>query len=407
MRRGVLSCCIVLIAAMEWTSAARGQDYFSLSATGGGGATVTATGGNVISLANNLINQQQQFAAIAGQGFTASLNYGGVSNAVVFTENSAQTSATLSIPSTGFSKTFTGASSSALQTQIENFLESDGESAYSQLIQTIDKQSAVAAVDGNPQASTSFMADDAFFRFGINPTRIGQVEDPNHDYQLTVSGGGGTSRADDLDGNFANLAIGSQWDFNQNVGLVLATAFQYRSIGDSEVYTVGEELGIPITLLPREGNDSGFRWQITPWAFAALSASYDQAVGTVLVGGGGTSSASYRIGDLTFTLADQIDYSGNVAVTVDTYNFDVPVDQWIVKNGGDISWQVFGSPWFVDGGGAYSNILHDAAIPNYWTIFGGLGVNLGRHAVLQADFNGDFAPHYSAPGGELTLTLSY
>src|SRR5580658_369960 len=86
-------------------AAARAADFFTVDAVGGSGTTVTAGGANVINLADNLINEQQQFASLAGQGFNANLSYGGVPNAVVFTENPSQTQATLSIPITGFSKT--------------------------------------------------------------------------------------------------------------------------------------------------------------------------------------------------------------------------------------------------------------------------------------------------------------
>jgi len=399
-----------LIAAMilaATTSRARGADFFDVTAVGGSGTTVNAGGGDVIDLANNLINKSSQFAALQGQGFTASLNYGGVANAVVFTENSAQTQATLTIPSTGFSKTFTGSNSSSLQTQIEDFLKSDGDSAYSALIQQVDQQSAVAAIDGNPQATTALIATDAFERFGIDATQTGEVQDPDHGYQFTVSGTGGTTRSEGFDGDFADLALGGQWELNDTVAIATATVLQYRSIGSSEVYTAGQELGLPITLVPREGTDSGWRWQITPWGFAGISGSYDQAEGALLIGGGATNSVSWRTGDLTFTLADQADYATNTDVQVDGYSFDVPVDQWIVKNGVDVSWQVFSSDWFVNGGGAYSEFLNHAAVPNYWTAIGGVGVNLGRHAVLKADFMGDFAPHYTAPGGEVLLTVSF
>jgi hypothetical protein len=402
MKRLLLATAIALSPAT-----ALAGDFFNVTAVGGSGTTVTAGGSNIINLADNLINQQQQFAALAGQGFNANLTYGGVPSAVVFTENPAQTQATLSIPLTGFSKTFTGTSASDLQNQIKTFLESDGESAYSQLILEIDKQSAVAAIDGNPQSSTAYLADDAFNRYGILSTRAGQIQDADHTTQFTIDGGGGTSRSDGFDGNFANLDIGSQWDLGPSVAIATDTAFQYRSVADSEVYTIGQNLGVPVTLITRPGTDSGFRWQITPWGFIALSASYDQAVGTILVGGGATSSASYRTGDLTFTLGDQINYDGNLGVEVDQYNFDVPIDQWILKNGADVSWQILGSPWFVDAGATYSNFLHHAAVPNYWTGFGGVGVNLSKYAVLRAGFSGDFAPHYTAPGGEITLTVSF
>src|SRR5580700_6782820 len=85
-------------------------DPFSLTAstTSGTPAAVSASGNNLPDLAENLVETKGQFATLAGQSFGADLRYGGLNNAFVYSQNAAGTSSTLSIPSIGFTKTFTG-----------------------------------------------------------------------------------------------------------------------------------------------------------------------------------------------------------------------------------------------------------------------------------------------------------
>src|SRR5438874_7193331 len=91
--------------------AARANDPFTLTASGGG-TNVTASSNNVVDLAGNLINSESQFLSLANKNVTGTLRYGGLNNAVLFTRDAAGTSATLTIPSTGFNKTFTAANES-------------------------------------------------------------------------------------------------------------------------------------------------------------------------------------------------------------------------------------------------------------------------------------------------------
>ena len=105
-------------------SPALAQDPFAINAqtTSGPPTQVTATGSSMVDLVENLIESQQQFSNFQNQAFTASLDYGRVSDAIQFQRNAAGTSATVTIPSTGFSRTFTGADEAAVRKQIEDFL---------------------------------------------------------------------------------------------------------------------------------------------------------------------------------------------------------------------------------------------------------------------------------------------
>jgi hypothetical protein len=393
-------------AMILFSPPAMAGDFFSVTATGTS-SSVTVQGSNVINLTENVINEDKQFASLAGQNVTASLTYGGVSNSVIYTENAAQTSATLSIPVTGFSKTFTGTSSSNLQTQITDFLKSDGAQAYSAFLQAIDNDSVVAALDGNPQSATAEIATDSYTRYGTQPVQDPALQSAGHWTVSNIDGNGGITRSDGFDGSFGGVTLSGYYRLTDSVYLADGIFAEYRNVGGAEVVTIDENIGLPIRIVPRYGDQGGFAWQVTPWGFAAISASYDEAEGAVLVGGGATSSASYKINNVTLALIDQGNYTGHVGVNVGGYDFDVPVDQWIVKNGLLGIWQPGGGGLLLDLGGAYSNLLRHAAIPDYYTATAGIGAQFGAHTMLRVGYVGDFADHYTSTGGQATLTWTY
>ncbi len=376
-------------------------DFFGVTATGGGNS-VTVGGSNLINLTDNLINEQGSFASLAGQNLTGAVSYGGIPNALVFTENAAQTSATITIPITGFTKTFVGTSASDLQNQIKDFLKKDAEQAYAQFLEAVNQKSAVSTLDGNPQASTALIANDLFTRFGLHNE---QNTEPGAGPYFGLNVNGGTIRADDLNGTWAEVSFNTGARFTDNVALSFGTAVDYRSEANSEAYTAAEEVALPITFINNHGD--GISWQVTPWGFGGFAASYDQVAGGILVGGGATSSLALHAGPITVTLGDQINYAHGVDIAYDGYGFDTNLDQWIFKNGVDGAFQFPGTPIFIDASISYSNFLRNAAIPSFWSPTAGVGITLGGHSSLKFSYAGDFGKGYNANGGQVALVLSY
>jgi putative lipoic acid-binding regulatory protein len=400
--RPALSAAIILLLVASRTMA---DDFFNLVAVGSGGTAVANTGGNIIHLTDNLISLNSSFIFLAGQNINASMSWGGVPNAIRFTENAAQTVATLTFPTTGFTTTFVGTSASDLQQQVHDFIQKDGEQAYAQFLKTMNQLSPVATLDGNPQSSTALIATDVFNRFGIENQQPTQYRSYSDGAYIGVSADGGSTRADGLDGSWAGFSLDTGARFGSHVALSFGTTLAYRNTENSQAYTVAEEVALPVTII--NNRDNGISWQVAPWAFAGLSASYDQAAGGILVGGGATSSLALHLNGLTITLGDQISYTGNVAVNVDGYSFDTDIDQWILKDGLDASYQFPGTPFFVEGGIAYSNFLDRAAVPNYWTPTLGVGIATGRYSSIQISYQGDFAKQYNQNGGELAFVMVY
>jgi putative lipoic acid-binding regulatory protein len=400
--RPALSAAIILLLVASRTMA---DDFFNLVAVGSGGTAVANTGGNIIHLTDNLISLNSSFIFLAGQNINASMSWGGVPNAIRFTENAAQTVATLTFPTTGFTTTFVGTSASDLQQQVHDFIQKDGEQAYAQFLKTMNQLSPVATLDGNPQSSTALIATDVFNRFGIENQQPTQYRSYSDGAYIGVSADGGSTRADGIDGSWAGFSLDTGARFGSHVALSFGTTLAYRNTENSQAYTVAEEVALPVTII--NNRDNGISWQVAPWAFAGLSASYDQAAGGILVGGGATSSLALHLNGLTITLGDQISYTGNVAVNVDGYSFDTDIDQWILKDGLDASYQFPGTPFFVEGGIAYSNFLDRAAVPNYWTPTLGVGIATGRYSSIQISYQGDFAKQYNQNGGELAFVMVY
>src|ERR1700691_4261329 len=96
-RPGLLVAIIALMLATQ----TKADEFFNLVAAGSGGTTVASGGPDILHLTDNLIGLNSSYAQLVGQNVTSSLSWGGVSNAIVFTENASQTSATLKFPTTG------------------------------------------------------------------------------------------------------------------------------------------------------------------------------------------------------------------------------------------------------------------------------------------------------------------
>src|SRR5688500_18296324 len=263
MRILVVSALLLTLIATHAVAA----EPFSLTASGGG-QTITATGDNVVDLAGNLMDAEEQFLALDNEDVTGSLRYGGLNNAVLFTRNAAGTNATLTIPSTGFSRTFTAANEDELEDEIRDFFEQDGADAYADFLAEINKRTSLGVNDGNPLATTPMLADMGFYRFGFITRRPGDTSVPlpaGFDLRLTggvISAEAGDDDDSDLDGSFLGLGLGASFRFGDRVALTWANSFRYRDIEGSSIYQYGTTLALPIALIP--GGEGGLSWRITP-----------------------------------------------------------------------------------------------------------------------------------------------
>lgn len=388
---------------------ARAEDFFQLSAqsTSGPPVSVSAGASNIVDLVDDLVNRKSEFIPLAGDPFAASLTYGGVKNAAAFSANADATSVTLSFPATGFSRTFTGSSSNDVKNQIRDFFKKDGADAYARFLRSINENSPVSAVDGNPQSATAFLAAESFKHFGLQSTLPLHPRTDDNNNNISFDFSAGHINTDSIDGNYSAFDFQFTNRFNNALALSFAIPVQYRNYNGSRVYTVGGEIALPVTLINTQA-DGGLGWQITPFALGAIAASVDQAAGGVLTGGGITNHLSFTIGPLTLAMANQFSYYHGTPVTAGDYEFQTDVDQPIVKNGGQIVWNL-SKNFYLQASVAYTSFLHDAAVPNYWTPAGGVGWRFGPGAAsgIRVGYSGDFGPGYSANGANVLLYFNY
>src|SRR5688572_1706192 len=258
---------LILCASCTFTAAVRADDPFTLTAQGGP-FTAAASGDNVVDLIDNLIVSEGEFAPLEQSAFTASLRYGELNDAVRLTQNASGTSATLTIPSTGFTRTFNAANEDDLEDQIEEFFREDGADAYADFLAETARRTSLGVNDGNPLATTSTLADLGFYRFGY------RVRIPG-DEPIRLAGGWDVRL---LGGWFAGLGFGKNWRLSDTVGITWASNFRYRDVEGASVYQVGTTIGVPIALITSD-EESGLSWHVTPAFVGGFGGSWDLAAG--------------------------------------------------------------------------------------------------------------------------------
>ncbi len=397
---------VVAVGVLCGLPAAMGQAVFSLSATPTGGTPIVVNGNSLLDLAKNVIDAKNQFASLSGQAFTAGLTWGGVKNAMVFTANNgAGTSFTLSLPQTGFTKTFTDDNRSDVETDIKTFIEKGGPNVFAQFLHKLDESTPLAVVSGNPQAITEIYSMAAFDRYGLQSTFAAEPKSGSNSFQIGVDIDGGHASTSAGGESYYMADIYSGYRFTSNIALALALPVEYRDNNGSATYMLGLQAGLPITILPDGGSD-GFFWQVTPWGTVEGGFSPDLAAGGLLEGGGVTSSANYRLGSLVFTLADQFSRQTGLPITYQDYHYDTSANQGLVTNGAKATYN-FSSAFFVDAGAAYTNVLERAKVENYITATAGVGAHFGPHSGISLNYVGDYGHSYRDNGGSLDVWFSF
>ena len=395
-----------LIAAVAllstFCSVATGGDLYTMtgSRTLAPSVTATASGSSFIDLVRNASDSSAQFSALKGHDATYTLTSAG-NTVMTLTRNAAGTRATLSIPSTGFSHTFSAARASALSHLISDYLRRDTDGVVSNLNHKLTSLSKVNFVDGNPHAVTALMADDAFYRFGMPRTS------PTAGAGWWFDSSGGAYHAAGLNGNYGSLGLGFDIPFGQRAALSLGYDGQYAEVGGSQTFTfAGLDVGLPITIFQTPLLD-GWIWRVTPFGEGTVNISPDTASGGVLYSGGAVSSLNYVTGPWTFTLADQVNYFAGVDFGIGgrvygTHN----LDQWLTKNGVNVSFMP-AQHLFFDGGVTWNHFFESAATRDYLSPTVGIGWRFTPSAQVRVGARGDFANGYTSYGGEVLLAVSY
>lgn len=398
-----LIAAVALALLLTCDGAALGSDLYTLTAmsTSGPPVTVTASGSNLLNLVQNAVSAKAEFQALKGQDATYALSYAGQKDVITMTRNAAGTSATLTIPSTGFSKTFTGTNAEAIRGSISEFLRTNAEDAIGRLNQKLQQRSKVAVVDGNPHATTATMADDAFYRFGL-PRASARA---GSGFWLDVDGG--TYHAGGINSDYANVDFGFDVPFGERADLSIGVDGGYNRIGRANSYTfAGLDVGLPITVVKTPLLD-GFLWKVTPFGYGTVTVSPDTLTGGGVYGCGAASSLNYMTGPWTFTLGNQISYFAGADLGLGGRVYgNRHLDQWITKNGLKVAYMP-AQHLFLDAGVTYTHFLNSAAVPDYVSPIVGIGWRFNPTTQIRVGGRGDFVNGYTSVGGEVSLNVSY
>ncbi len=397
---------LVMIALIAVAAAgpARGQ-LFDVAAAGTS-TTVHATGNSLISLAENVSNNTGPFSALAGQTFTSTVNYAGIPNAIELnqgTDAAGDRTITLRVPSVGVNRTFSSADGSLSQ-QVRDYLKKGGLADLTAFQSVVNRESAAGVIDGNPLAADMLLADAGYNEFALHETPF-----DTDGQRFSTDGGhtvsrywaeGGVLDAGGHTGQYVNLTLATEFHFTDNVGLSLTTPLRYQTIRSADIFSGGEVVGLPITIMPAKGGT--FFWQVTPAAHAALVGSQDLVSGGLIYGGQLDNSLGANLGSgLTVTLADEAGYFHGADVDLGGYDFNTRLDQWQFKNGLQVQ-KSFGG-LFLDASATWTDFLHATFVDGYFTPQAGVGVKFNAHCGLRVGYTGNFGTGYNTNGGNVLL----
>ena len=392
------------------TTAAGGRDLLILEA-----GSSRDSGHDLEQPVDDLLLRRGAFSGLALQpSYTATLDYLGIPDAMRMQASAFGTQVVLSIPSTGFSRTFTGVSPGDIENQVENFFEDDGAKELAKFYEKTTSRAALALLDGNPRSTTALFARGAFDRYGLGALRTrsgysGEMGEWGH-FDLGIEGGGGVVDVDGFDSLYvADAALTLGGDF-ERVGVYLTTLGQYRSYDGADIYDAGLELGIPIKVLgPGEGH--WLRWMLTPVVQTGGGASRNLLSGGFMVGGGGVSSVGLNFGPLELTVADSLLYYGGVPLgQISGIEIETELDQWITRNGAKLAFYPLGLERLsLEVGASLTNFLGThGAVDWYATPFAGVGVKLFNTLRMRVGWESDLGEHdYAAHTGRVDLGFEF
>ncbi len=444
--RILLTCGICSVLTGHRTTA---QDLFSITAVGNGANTVTATGSNVLDLAESAIETFDAFSSLDGQNVVATLNYAGAADTARFTINASETVAILEFPNIGFSRTFTGSNADDLSDQIEDFIEEDGADVYAQVLEQLNRQTVVAVLDGNPFATTAILARHTFDLYGVGTAGPAWSNLYRFQYDLAPEFDGNSAGGDyvasyddgyteagyDSDGPFGWYAINPRFssieagpfdgvsggvdlagglNFNETLGISAGVTLQYVDYEDTEIFHSSGHFAVPINLIPRNRTHP-VSWQVTPFVTTGFGGSVDAVAGGAFYGFGGATNVRFQLGDTTtLTLGGQIVYYDGYDVEYDDYEFNTDLSQSIVTAGANITQLLDGTDGhlYVTGGANYYEFLDDAAVQRWIQPEIGLGVRFNEAFRMQASYRPIFGDaigdqDYVAHTGQLSLVFTY
>jgi len=389
---------------------ARADDLFQVNAVGST-STVSSGSSSLIGLVTNLTNNTNQFSSLSGQTFNANLTYAGIKNAITLeqgTDANGNKTISFQVPSAGINKIFDAANGS-LSTQLKDYLKSSGLADLAAFQASVNQNSFAGIVDGNPLAMTALLQDAGYQEFALHETPFDldgkrNTNDGNSHFETRYWFNGGDVDAGGTSGAYVDFTLAFELHFNDIIALTYTMPFRYQTLHSADIFMGGSILGLPITIIPAKGGP--ITWTVTPAVQGGIGGSQDFVSGGIIYGAQIDSSLSWNYKGFTLTLADSAGYDHGADIDIAGYNFNTEVNQWIFKNGLQLSKSFHN--FFIDASGTWTDFLHAAYVPGYFTPEVGIGLRFGNNnsCGLRVGFIGNYGEHYNTTGGNVVLYFS-
>lgn len=400
----------VALLAMSVTAVRAHQPFEATAVTTdtGPAVTVTAGGPNLFDFLDSLVNAQGDFQAIHNRPFSANMTFLGVGNAITFATNNTGTAATLTLAPIGFTRTFTGANSQAVNDQIEDFFKKDGATTIAAFLKAIAKTSPIAVTDGNPNASTAVAANAVFASQGFTSADEFGGEFSPDDAAATGAdakprfGGialgmnAGKFSAGGFDGTMYDFSVTPLNFGNDTVRLLMPVDFNYLKLdAGSEVAGAGINFALPIRV-SQMSKTNPWNWRITPLAGINVRGSLDLASLSPLWQAGIISTVDYKAAPkLVVSMVNQFTMHKSFSVKYDDLDFDPEIDQQILKNGfrfvTPLTRRVIADAFIVN-----TRFLKDAAVKDFMSYGASLAFRVTRSWNFVLGGNYDNGKNFKA-----------
>jgi hypothetical protein len=365
---------------------------------------------NFFDLVQEAIEGNGPFTVLLNRDSESVLEYGGAKNAMRFQINAAGNQAELDIPAINLKRTFIAANRAGLYNQIKNYLQNEGRDDYKRFLEAMNRQSAVAVSDGNPNSTTALVAQATFEGSGFGGNESISQALGLGNINLSILADVGQFKSSDIEGQRYSLPLGYHFEITDRVGARIRAPLTYLEVEGAQIFNGSLLVMAPVAvLLPSKSSapedqekswSSRLGWTISPSLGLAGGGSKDYSAGSLMYVGGLTSVLNYDFGRLQLTLGNQLNYMKGIASNIGDLDVGADVNQWITKNGLKATLP-FDNRWVAEVYGIHTAFLKDAAVSNFFTIGvqGGMrlyGDTQGSAGALLLGIYNDVGDDYSS-----------
>jgi hypothetical protein len=258
----------------------------------------------------------------------ATINFRGVPIYLTIGANS--NTIVLSIPSIGVTEQFDGQDRDDSVDLIEDWLQKNGESAVTKLMQELVAETPTDPVAGNPSSLQSRMvAMD--YNYATNTSEVVEMNATTQGMGINANMISIFARYTnyDLDGVSSSsfsipLAYTFRFDNSKN-SLAIRIPLSVVDVDGSKAANAGLGLGLSYFI----NND----WNLTTAIGYTAVASIDMASVAQLVSGSVTSAYNFKLGDKTLTLGNMIGHYKTIPFSYDEYDIDPDIKNTVLRNG--------------------------------------------------------------------------